>query len=147
MLQAVEQRLATISSHRRTVSQPATTPTIINDDPTYDVLSHAKRLYAARRRRDRAFAGYDLFGEPSWDILLDLFIAGEERNLIGVSSACIAACCPPTTALRWLGLLLDQGLIVRTDDPDDARRVNVALSATGMQLMQGYLGTSGSVTD
>lgn len=146
-LHAIQQRLAAISSHRRVAPPSATTLTLIDDGEALGALIQAKRLYAARRKRDHLFVGYDLFGEPCWDILLDLFIAGEERNLIGVSSACIAACCPPTTALRWLGVLYEQGVIVRASDPDDARRVHVALSATGTQLMRAYLATPGPIAD
>lgn len=142
----VEQQLAAVGNHQRP-APPATTTLTFDEDGALGALAHAKRLYAARRKRNHAFAGYDLFGEPCWDILLDLFIAGEERNLIGVSSACIAACCPPTTALRWLGVLYERGLIVRASDPRDARRVNVALSATGTQLMRAYLGTPGPIAD
>jgi len=87
----VEQQLAAVGNHQRP-APPATTTLTFDEDGALGALAHAKRLYAARRKRNHAFAGYDLFGEPCWDILLDLFIAGEERNLIGVSSACIAAC-------------------------------------------------------
>ena len=40
-------------------------------------LTLARTLYAERRRRDRTFP-VDIFGEPSWDILLDLFVAREK---------------------------------------------------------------------
>ncbi|MGM3253246.1 hypothetical protein ACS22W_25800, partial [Escherichia coli] len=40
-------------------------------------LELARRTYADRRRRDKLFQP-GLFGEPAWDILLDLFISAKE---------------------------------------------------------------------
>ena len=39
----------------------------------------------------------ELFGEPAWDILLDLYIANVENKPVSVSSACIGSAAPPTT--------------------------------------------------
>jgi hypothetical protein len=38
------------------------------------VVEEARRHYRLRRMRDQEF-GPALFGEPAWDILLDLYIA------------------------------------------------------------------------
>jgi hypothetical protein len=71
----------------------------------------------------------ELFGEPAWDILLDLFISAKQGKRVSVSSACIGAAVPTTTALRWLAVLESRGHIVREDDPADARRAFLHLSA------------------
>jgi hypothetical protein len=42
-----------------------------------------------------------LFGDPAFDILLALRVAVDERSAISVTSACYAANCPMTTALRY----------------------------------------------
>jgi len=91
----------------------------------------------ARRMRERFFAG-DLFADPAWDMLLDLFAAALERRSVSVSSLCIAAAVPPTTALRWIGALHDVGLFERQADPTDRRRAYVALSSKGLHGMQAY---------
>ncbi len=49
----------------------------------------ARESYATRRRRSRIFQNNELFGEPAWDILLDLYIAHVEKKSVSVSSACI----------------------------------------------------------
>lgn len=95
-------------------------------------------LYGNRRRRVKLF-GPDLFGEPAWDILLDLFIATETGKQISVTSACIGAAVPLTTALRWLSMLEARRLIVRENDNKDARRSYVRLSELGRELMDQYL--------
>lgn len=105
------------------------------------VLRLARQLYAERRRRDRFFPG-DLFGEPSWDILLDLFVAGREERRVPTTSACIGANVPPTTALRWLRILEARGLVEREGDRRDGRRTFVCLTAQGVAMMEEFLRTS-----
>lgn len=99
------------------------------------------RLHAvirARRARDRFFPS-DLFGEPAWDMLLDLALAAVEGRDVAVSSLCIAAAVPTTTALRWIRNLCDAGLFVRRDDPKDARRAFISLAAPALTAMARYL--------
>ena len=86
----------------------------------------ARRLLAARRQREQIFDS-SLFGEPAWDMLLDLFVAHDEQVNVSVSSLCMAAAVPPTTALRWMANMTAQGILVRRQDPRDARRVWIEL--------------------
>jgi hypothetical protein len=99
---------------------------------------HARQAYRDRRWRDRIFQADDLFGEPAWDILLDLFVAAKERRRISVTSACIGAAVPPTTALRWIAILERAGLVQREADSADGRRAYVMLSPTGYAKMVQY---------
>lgn len=82
----------------------------------------------ARRLRERFF-GPDLFADPAWDMLLDLAAARMEGRPVSVSSLCIAAAVPTTTALRWIKTMIDRGLFVRAADPEDARRAFIGLEA------------------
>ncbi|KPH66550.1 MarR family transcriptional regulator [Novosphingobium aerophilum] len=102
----------------------------------------ARQTYDDRRRRTKIFQSEELFGEPAWDILLDLFIAAKERRRVSVTSACIGSAVPSTTALRWITILEKQGLLVREADPGDARRVYVKLSARGYAAMLEYFASS-----
>lgn len=102
----------------------------------------ARQTYDDRRRRTKIFRSEDLFGEPAWDILLDLFIAAKERRRVSVTSACIGSAVPSTTALRWITILEKQGLLVREADPGDARRVYVKLSARGYAAMLEYFASA-----
>ncbi|WP_298015869.1 winged helix DNA-binding protein [uncultured Parasphingopyxis sp.] len=85
-----------------------------------------RRLIRHRRMRDRFFDGA-LFADPAWDILLDLMAARIEGRPVSVSSLCIAAAVPATTALRWIRTMTDRGLLVRDADPRDGRRVFIRL--------------------
>ncbi|WP_407047202.1 winged helix DNA-binding protein [Sphingopyxis terrae] len=86
------------------------------------------RGYIRRRReRDQAF-GADMFADPAWDMLLDLYAAHYERRRVSVSSLCIAAAVPSTTALRWIATMTEKRWIVRDFDPADRRRVHILLA-------------------
>ncbi len=102
------------------------------------MLAFARETYAVRRRRDRYLPG-DLFGEPTWDILLDLYVATRENRPVPTTSACIGANVPPTTALRWLRILEVRGLVEREEDGRDGRRTFVRLSARGLAAMDDWL--------
>jgi hypothetical protein len=96
-----------------------------------------RAVIRARRLRAQFFAE-ELFADPAWDMLLDLFAADLERRQVSVSSLCIAAAVPPTTALRWIGTLHDAGLFERQADPSDRRRAYIGLSAKGLEGMRSY---------
>lgn len=101
-------------------------------------LALARKAYALRRRRAAIFGNPDLFGEPAWDILLDLYIAHAQGKAVSVSSACIGSAAPATTGLRWLGVLADEGFVARENDHDDQRRVMVRLSPSGLAAMEQF---------
>ena len=72
-------------------------------------------------------------------MLLDLAAAAVEGRSVAVSSLCIAAAVPTTTALRWIRNLCDAGLFVRRDDPADARRAFISLTDDALSAMARYL--------
>jgi hypothetical protein len=100
--------------------------------------SFARQILAARGRIGN-FIDADLFADPARDILLDLFVAGEEGRRISISSCCIAAAVPPTTALRWIGMLKKRELIQETVDPADGRRKWLSLTPSVHEAMRDYV--------
>jgi hypothetical protein len=104
------------------------------EGPTAAELRNVIRM---RRMRDQFFAN-DLFADPAWDMLLDLLAARLECVQVAVSSLCIAAAVPPTTALRWIKTMCDNGLFDRIADPDDGRRIFIRLSDTATDAMFRY---------
>ena len=93
-------------------------------------------------RRVRAFRTHffadDLFADPAWDILLELKHAEHEQYRVTISNLCLAAAVPPTTALRWISLLEDRGMLVRTDDPLDGRRAFISLHPTASATLEKF---------
>ena len=96
-----------------------------------------------RRLRERFFDA-ELFADPAWDILLDLKAATQEGQKVSVSSLCIAAAVPPTTALRWITAMTENGMLVRQQDPDDARRVFIGLSDETNTKLDDYFAATAS---
>jgi hypothetical protein len=103
-----------------------------------------RKLIKLRRDRDRHLPP-ELFGDPAWDMLLDLTAARLDQIDVPVSSLCLAAAVPTTTALRWVRSLSEAGLFVRRTDPTDARRAFITLSDEAHQAMLGWLRRFASV--
>ena len=99
--------------------------------------ARARETYRQRRLR-AAFMPADLFAEPAWDMLLDLYAAYYEGKEVSVSSLCIAANVPSTTALRSIETMTEQGCLVRRRDPNDGRRIFLALSDAARGWLDGY---------
>jgi DNA-binding MarR family transcriptional regulator len=84
-----------------------------------------------------------MFADPAWDMLLDLLQAEIAQLRVPVSSLCIAAAVPATTALRWLKTMVSQGIFIRRADPHDGRRVFVELAPEASQALRRYFGEVG----
>lgn len=97
-----------------------------------------RKLIRSRARRSQYFSG-DLFSEPGWDILLDLYASHIAQRRVSVTSLCVASGVPTTTALRWIKGLESRGMIVRESDPLDGRRMYLSLSASAVEAMKSYL--------
>ena len=103
-----------------------------------------RSIIRARRLRGRYFEE-ELFADPAWDMLLDLLQAEISHLRVPVSSLCIAAAVPATTALRWLKTMVQKGIFVRRADPHDGRRVFVELAPEASQAMRAYFAEVGQV--
>ncbi|MEM8725359.1 MAG: MarR family transcriptional regulator [Pseudomonadota bacterium] len=119
-------------------------PVLKDSDLRETYAKHARIAYNTRRQRGAIFGNAELFGEPAWDILLDLYIAFVDGKSVSVSSACIGSAAPPTTGLRWLGVLAENELVIREPDPDDQRRVMVRLTERGIEAMDRYFASVSS---
>jgi DNA-binding MarR family transcriptional regulator len=83
-------------------------------------------IIKAREARGRLFPP-SLFSDPAWDILLHLLRA--EINHVRLSFTRLAeqANVPPTTANRWISIMVDKSIVIRRDDHLDARRAFIEL--------------------
>lgn len=121
----------------------AAPPPVIASEPVFLASPHSARIQQIRsivrmRRMREQFFPADLFADPAWDMLLDLYGAALERKPVSVSSLCIAAAVPATTALRWIRTMTEAGLLIRTADPLDGRRVFIALGEPARAGMDAY---------
>lgn len=133
--------LARLSTGPSPTSRPTELPPVPGDLP--DVAADTVRtVIRARRMRSRYF-DEEIFADPAWDMLLDLLQAEIAQLRVPVSSLCIAAAVPATTALRWLKTMTQQGMFVRRADPHDGRRVFVELAPQASQAMRRYFADAG----
>ena len=100
--------------------------------------SEVRAILRLRRLRAAYFSA-ELFADPAWDMLLDLMAAQLEGEKVAVSSLCIAAAVPATTALRWIKTMCDQNLFERHADPLDGRRIFIGLSPAAANAMTAYI--------
>jgi hypothetical protein len=103
-------------------------------------LPDARLVRAIIRQRELRgrFLDQDLFADPAWSMLLDLTAARVEQKRVSVTSLCIASGVPPTTALRWIGQMVDAGLFVRVCDDSDRRRAFIELTEKSLDGMARY---------
>lgn len=97
-----------------------------------------RAIISARSQRTRHFPS-EIFADPAWDILLDLTRAQIDNQHVSVSSVCIAASVPMSTALRWVRQMTEAGLLHRWTDPKDRRRDLIALTPSTATNMREYL--------
>lgn len=116
--------------------------------PSFEVAETERRVRSIlrlRRRRETLF-GSDLFGEPAWDMLLELYaveLAGRQES---VSGLCSVSGVPPTTALRWIKVLESDGWIARSADQFDGRRRFLSLTCKARTAMEGFFSQPELVT-
>ena len=114
---------------------------VLDKEPSLDVANTVgvlRRIIRERRVRERFFKEAR-FGEPAWDIILDLTLAWFEGKTVAVSSLCIASGVPMSTAMRWINEMIEVGLIDRWIDPTDGRRNLMQVSPTTRDAMLRYL--------
>ena len=99
--------------------------------------SDVQRVLNLRKSRNQIFCKA-LFGEPAWDMLLQLYAAQLEGRTECVTDLCDASGVPQSTALRWISCLEDRKLLRRDHDPRDNRRILVSLTAKGAEAMDRF---------
>lgn len=102
-----------------------------------DKLQRAMLILRLRQARQSIF-GPGLFGEPAWDMFLQLYASTLSGKKECVSSLCVASGVPYTTALRWIRLLERSGWVERYADPFDRRRTFMIPSQKVLDAMDRF---------
>lgn len=95
----------------------------------------ARRMIVKRRLRDRLLDIPELFGEPAWDMMLELFAAYIDGRPLSPTSACVSSSVSVQTGLRYLKALEDKGLVECVPDLADPCVVRVRLTQTAVARM------------
>lgn len=92
----------------------------------------------ARRLRE-VVIGDDLFSDPAWDILLDLYAALDRGDRVPATSIASMAGVPASTGRRWARKLVERGFLEREKDRRDHRLTYVRLTAKGRDIMTDFM--------
>lgn len=97
-------------------------------------LELAKRATLLIRQRGirEKFLPKELFAEPGWNMLLDLFVQFAGGAKVSGKSLWISAGCPQSTAQRYVTLLEEQGLIECETSSSDGRVRLYSLTKAGV---------------
>jgi FixJ family two-component response regulator len=121
------------------LAAPANTQTARSDE---SAAAQARWLLQERRYRlaRGRVMGSSFNDEPGWNMLMELMHARLSGQQVPVSALCAASGVPQTSALRRLASLMDDGLVIKQRDPNDARRIWVALTEKATRLIDTVMG-------
>ena len=102
----------------------------------------ARQLWWERRLRTKFFPA-ELFFEPAWDLILDIFAAERSGQPVRLSKAHLSACAPPSAAERRARLLLKIGILTASPVTPGGRNLELRLTPLAAskleQLLHEYL--------
>ena len=127
-----------LSSVLRLVDEIAGPPTHQPVQPAQAITEPQVRALLRLRRNRARFFDADLFADPAWDMLLELYAAELGQRRIDITTLCGGAAVPSTTALRWIGQLEARQLIKRQRDPLDRRRYYMSLTCMGLEAIESF---------
>ncbi|RTL48096.1 MAG: response regulator [Bradyrhizobiaceae bacterium] len=78
----------------------------------------------------------NLFGDPSWSLMLALFLADFRKEIISASNLSIDAGVPLSTSTRRLIDLEQEGFLNRRKDDEDNRRTIITMSKAGREVVR-----------
>lgn len=103
-----------------------------------DAVSIARAILEDRKQRSQIF-NRGMFGEPAWELLLNLYIMDKQGPRLTIGGLVQIAGVAQATALRWLDYLKVQGLITREEHPTDSRTAIVTLTDKARDALGMYL--------
>lgn len=104
-----------------------------------ELKDQALDVIAERSRRTQHF-GRAMFGEPAWDMLLQLYVS--DRGCLAARDLVLVTEESKSTARRWIDYLEGKGLIRRLPHPVDRRQANIELLECARELLDAYFSGS-----
>jgi CheY-like chemotaxis protein/predicted transcriptional regulator len=114
--------------------QPSAVDSLQDDKIKVEVLEMLREM---RRVRSK-YLPEELFSDPCWDVLLDLYEARLSSTQVSVTALGATSGVPMSTALRRIGELQQHGLVERVGDSEDKRRSIVSLTRQGLQALDNF---------
>jgi DNA repair protein RadC len=129
-----EAAAASISGPPFTLRSPDRSP----PDDEDVALANARATMRRRMLRQQLLGAPELFGDPAWEMLVDLFIHECERKPLSVTSLCVTPSIPMSSALRLCQKLCDANIIRRVPDAFDGRRTFIRLNPEVSHRIRAY---------
>jgi len=124
-----------------TSSSPVpSSPVPLGEGDPGDDLATVRTLIRTRRMRASYF-DEDLFFDPTWSMLIDMYHAKLNGERLSVTAVCFGSGVASTTALRYIAVLEARGYVERVADPKDKRRVFLHLTPAAIGRLRGYFGS------
>lgn len=122
--------------------------------PAHDAHETAKHRAAARfaqvqvAKRDRAsrlaHLPSELFAEPAWDIMLELYAFHLVGREVPQSDLLIRINVPPSTSIRWSKMLEAEGLVTRKAHDGSGDVTAITLTRKGIHALDRYFDNASS---
>lgn len=123
------------------IGQPSAKPVPPPKVSPAELAPVANAMFSLRRKREKLLPAKFL-GEPIWDLLLHLFERTATEQPVSITKASYAAHVPPTTALRAITVMENEGFLFRQKKTADSRNVQLVLTDNAMEAMCSYLQSS-----
>ena len=112
-------------------SLPAT-----SEEREFSAYQIAKKLSGARETRQLELTVANIFNDPFWDILVDLYIGKNEAREMSFKNYPISSSSRPSTAARYLKILESEGLINQHRDETDSGKTYIDLTNKGQSAIE-----------
>lgn len=118
-----------IASNDKSKSEQAVTTGKSPDDAEL-IIQAEKLLKWSRLKAEYLNMGTGLFSDSCWDMCLDIYICDLKGEQITVSSVAHSSGIPMTTAMRYINVMSEEGLLEKTPNPSDNRMIFVSTSSS-----------------
>lgn len=102
------------------------------------VLANIHRWMRRRTLRQQLLGSPELFGDPAWEMVLDVLVHECEGKDISISAMCITSGIPLSSALRLAQKLCAVGILRRDPDIFDGRRTFMRLDPAVSHKLRAY---------
>lgn len=109
-----------------------------HEDTGARALRNAETSVRRRILRNQLLGASEHFGEPAWNILLDLFIHEAKSQPLSMSALCITAGIPTSSAMKLIQRMCDDGILKRSPDISDGRRSLITISPDIAHRLRAY---------
>ncbi|HEY9090341.1 helix-turn-helix domain-containing protein [Parasphingorhabdus sp.] len=107
-------------------------PVLANDNiDTAELIRRAEKLLKwGRFKAETLDFGSGLFADSCWNMCLDTYICDLKGKKVTVSSIAHGSGIPMTTAMRYLNVMTEEGMLQKSPNPSDNRMIFLSISAS-----------------